>query len=178
MRVLSYVFSATLKLIRSSSKICYEIGVNREVIFAVHESRHQLVLTRFFTPAEMESKRKEARKNSNGACAFIPPFVSQVISKRGAKILFDNREAILRSLLKLSTGLPLTTADTFIRLGDSKSNLYLNMDVESGLVHIRPYWWSRADDCLKPHKRGITITVDEFTTGMVHIDKLYEELEE
>lgn len=165
-----------MKLIRNSSKISYEIGVDREITFALHESCEQLVLTRFFTDDEMEMKRREARKKGNKSCAFIPPFVSQTIDRRAAKVLFEGRELILNSLLKLSTGLPLEAGDSFIRLGDNKSNLYLNLDKESGCVHIRSYWWSRADDCLKPHKRGVTITVDEFTTAMVHIDKLYEEM--
>ena len=171
------VFSASLKLVRSASKISYEIGVNREITFSLHETGTRLVLTRYFSEEEMENKRREARKKGN-SCAFIPPFVSQVIDKRAAKVLFENRETILSSLLKLSTGLPLDTTDSFIRLGDAKSNLYLSMDADSSCVHIRSYWWSKAEDCLKPHKRGITITVDEFANAMCHLDTLYPELEE
>lgn len=166
-----------MKLMRTSSKITYEVGINREINFSLHESCKELVLTRFFTDQEMESKRAEARKKGNKV-AFIPPFVSQAINKRGSKVLYDRREHIINSLLKLSTGLPVSTSDTFIRLGDNNSNLYLNMDKESGLVHIRPYWWCRSEDCLKPHKRGVTTTIDEFYSCMVYIESLYKELED
>lgn len=164
-----------MKLARSNSSFSWEVGVDREVSLTVSDELDNAVLTRYYTEEEMQQKYEDARGEGKKTC-FIPPYVSQGMDKQVVKMLYNQRDNILSTLLKVQTGMPVSEKDTFIKLGDAKSNLYLNIDTESTCVHLRTYWFSRKDGCLKPHRRGVTVTCDEFTNTMVNIEEVYKKM--
>lgn len=159
--------TAMMTLARSASVKMYDVGINREVTFALQQNRHTLVITRYFTDDEMRRKRREARP-----AQFVAPFVSQAVTFVATKEWVSLKAELMDGAVKLQTGLPLDRSP-FFKLED---DLHILLDEDNGCVHVRKYWWSSDDDELKPHKRGVTITAEEFANLLVFIDDLYEDM--
>lgn len=160
-------------MIKASLVGAYSIGVDRKVLLSVDVETVHANIVRFLTDEELKTKYEDARSHGKQNC-FIPPYVSQPLCKDAVKVLKERKTLIMSLLVKLQSGLPINPKDTFHNLD---GNLFLNMDIESALVHWRSYWYSKKDKCLRPHKRGVTVTPEEAMNAMINIDEVHDKLE-
>ena len=161
-------------MIEASLKESYSVGVDRKVLLGVDVETVHAQLVRFLTNEELKQKYEDARSHGKQQC-FISPYVAQPLSKEAINVLHSETAQIMDVLVKVQSGLWVHTQKTMVNLDGS---LYLNVDKESTLVHVRNYWYSKKDGCLKPHKRGVTITVEEAINTMLNVSCVHTKLKD
>ena len=117
-----------------------------------------VVVTRFFTEAELDRKRDDFKK-AGKSVAVVTPFASQQVSKKAVFTLLDRKDTIIDLIINLSGGEDLDETSCMIKL---ENELYLRLDADYSLCHLRRFWWSTSQKKLLPHKRGtceITIII-------------------
>ena len=161
-------------MIEASLKESYSVGVDRKVLLGVDVETVHGQLVRFLTNQELKQKYEDARSHGKQQC-FIPPYIAQPLSKSAINVLHTENAEIMEVLVKVQSGLYVHSKKTWVKLDGS---LFLNVDSESTLVHVRNYWYSKKDGCLKPHKRGVTITVEEAINTMLNISTVHSKLKD
>ena len=84
--------------------------------------------------------------------SVITPFTSQHIQKKGVAVLLEKKEVIIDMIIHLNGGEELSEEECLIKLQENE--LFLKIDGDYSLVHVRKYWWSTHQQKLLPHKRG------------------------
>lgn len=109
-----------------------------------------MVVTRFFTEAEIDRKRDEMIK-AGKRVNVVTPFTSQQIPKKAVSALLQKKETLIDMIVNLNGGEELDEEDCMMQLDN---DLYVKLDADYSLVHVRKYWWSSHQQKLLPHKRG------------------------
>lgn len=118
------------------------IGLNREINVGLHRSKRLLVICRFFTASELESR-----------CATFP-FTSICLDKGRVNALISTMEELKDKLMEMAMGMPLD--DYKLDLGNG---IYLTLDSTSYTVQIRRYW--NSVEGWKPTRTGVAMNASE-----------------
>lgn len=149
------------------------MGIDREVTIGAHQSKPAAVITRYFTEKEMEAK-KSALLNQGKTVSFVPPFASQQIPKEAVRSLLDMKDDLIDLIMRVHGGEELDEDEALIQL---HNELYMKLDCDSSIVHIRKFWFSTSEKKMMPHKRGVTITLDECLNILEVVDNVLENIE-
>lgn len=118
------------------------IGTNREIAVALHKNKELLVICRFYTVSELETK----------SAAF--PFTSICLNRKCVTTLIEHMAEVKSKLTEMAMGMPLSNYK--VALGQ---NLFVTLDADSYTVQVRRYWMS--DTGLKPTRTGVAMNATE-----------------
>ena len=82
-----------MKIARANSIHTRDVGIEREVTCGIHPSRKSVVITRYYTQAEIERKRQNLLVQGKSVI-FIPGYMTQHLSKRAVKAIINQRQVI------------------------------------------------------------------------------------
>lgn len=135
-------------LARSNSIKSEDVGEQREVLVSLNQNKTSISVTRFFTEREKQLKRESLRK-SGKRCHKVPQFAAQQLDKEAVSKIVLMKDDIQQKIDLVELGENLTQAQSMIQLS---TNLYLTLDGDNLLAHIRRYWWSNAEHKWLPFK--------------------------
>ena len=170
------VFAASRKMARASSIKNFDVGVDREVFFGVHESGRYLTITRYYSDEEMEDKYEEARaKNPSKPVGFIPPYANIYLNQGEVAAIQKRQREIMTIIMKAQGGMMLDEDELLFRVLD-EGDLFLTFDLKYMSMHVRRFWWSKQASAFRPNKRGVCLYVQEFASVMMYMENLAQEL--
>ncbi len=141
-----------------------DIGVGREITLGKAPNGHRIMLVRYLTDSEMERKREDS-----GNSAFLLPYTQEYLSLQEAESIVSRSEELQGEAFNMQLGLPIT-GDEMVKVGPK--DLYIFLDESSGNVHLRRYWKANGGGSLKPHKRGVCMSKEEFLNFIVGIHEV------
>ena len=121
--------------------------------------------SRYYTATELERKRDQAGESGDN---FIVPYMQEYLTLEEGEGLHEKSERLQNEALNMQMSIPLQEED-MIKIGGK--DLYVVFDEISGNIHIRRYWMSR-DGQMKPHKRGVCMSAEEFTNLLLSMDDM------
>ena len=145
---------------RSNSVKHEDVGEQREVWVSLNQNRASLSVTRYFTEREKELKRESLRKRGK-RCHKVPQFSAQQLDKAAVQKIVALKDDIQQKIDLIEMGENLTQAQSMIQL---TTNLYLTLDADNLLAHIRRYWWSAVEHKWLPFKSKYHFAYDMFFT--------------
>ena len=167
-----------MKVARQSSVRTFDTTVKKDRVINLNVGQKGTVnLVRYYSQDEMKTKMENAREE--GRESYVPPCISQSLSRETGEVLMERREDILECLMRVRNGEDLQEEEAMIRLGRSEDcRLFLRIDCDTLTCHVRRYWLDQSDDKLKPTARGITINVDEMMNVLMVYDQVMECLDD
>ena len=106
---------------------------NSKVTVGLHQNGKSVVITRYYTPDEIEAKQKALRAKGK-SINYIPPYSAQQLDKVTVDKLLEVSDEIRHKINMVLVGEELSESESLIPL---HRDVMLSLDCNNMIVHLR-----------------------------------------